>query len=257
MVKPKKHLGQHFLTDQNIAERTAALVNKSSVETVLEIGPGKGILTKYLLNQPDKIIYAIEIDKESIDYLQNNDILQKPFLTEGDFLALNINSVINTEFILTGNFPYNISSQIVFKMLENRHLIPLMSGMFQKEVAMRIASKEGNKVYGILSVLVQAFYDVKVEFKISPGAFFPPPKVDSAVITCLRKKEFSLGCDERLFFEVVKTAFNQRRKTLTNSLSKFNLKGAFLTHPFAKLRPETLSVNQFIELTEFIESVNR
>lgn len=255
MVKPKKHLGQHFLTDQNIAERTAILTNKSNVENVLEIGPGKGILTKHLLNQPNKIIHAIEIDTESSEYLQENGILQKPFLIEGDFLNLQISKLFDKEFILIGNFPYNISSQIIFKMLEYRNLIPLMGGMFQKEVALRIASKEGSKEYGILSVLVQAFYDVKIEFKISPGAFFPPPKVDSAVISCIRKESFKLDCNEKLLFEVVKTAFNQRRKTLLNSLRKFNLKEVFLSHPFAKLRPETLSVNQFIELTKFIESV--
>ncbi len=257
MVKPKKHLGQHFLTDQSIAERTAILVNKSEVENVLEIGPGKGILTKHLLKQPGKIIHAIEIDSESLEYLEANAILKKPFLIEGDFLNFKISNLFSEEFILIGNYPYNISSQIVFKMLENRHLIPLMAGMFQKEVAQRIASKEGSKEYGILSVLVQAFYDVKIEFKISPGAFFPPPKVDSAVISCIRKNNYQLDCNEKLFFDVVKTSFNQRRKTLTNSLSKFNLKQVFLNHPFAKLRPETLSVAQFIELTKFIETVNK
>ena len=253
MVKPKKHLGQHFLTDQHIAERTALLVNKNKTENVLEIGPGKGILTKHLLKQPGKIIHAIEIDTESSQYLQANTILQKPYLIEGDFLNLEIDKIFSSEFILIGNYPYNISSQILFKMLENRNFIPLMAGMFQKEVAMRIASKEGSKEYGILSVLTRAFYEVKVEFKISPGAFFPPPKVDSAVISCVRKENFKLGCNERLFYDVVKTAFNQRRKTLTNSLSKFNLKQVFLNHPFAKLRPETLSVDEFIELTKFIE----
>lgn len=254
MVKPKKHLGQHFLTDQNIAERTANLVNKSEVTDVLEIGPGKGILTKHLLKQAGKTIHAIEIDSESSEYLQANGILNEPFLIKGDFLDLSIPKLFANDFILIGNFPYNISSQIVFKMLENRSLIPLMAGMFQKEVALRIASKEGSKEYGILSVLVQAFYTVKVEFKISPGAFFPPPKVDSAVISCVRKSEYILDCDEKLFFDVVKTAFNQRRKTLLNSLNKFNIKEVFLNHPFAKLRPETLSVNQFIELTKFIGS---
>jgi len=253
MVKPKKHLGQHFLTDQHIAERTAQLVNKCEIQDVLEIGPGKGILTKHLLKQPNKIIYAIEIDKEALEYLEANSILQKPFLMEGDFLELPVSKLFDNEFILIGNYPYNISSQIIFKMLGYRNQIPLMAGMFQKEVAYRIASKSGSKEYGILSVLVQAFYEVKVEFKISPGAFFPPPKVDSAVISCLRKEDYKLDCDEKLLFDIVKTAFNQRRKTLLNSLSKFNLKEVFLSHPFAKLRPETLSVNQFIELAKFIE----
>jgi len=254
MVRPKKHLGQHFLTDQRIAERTALLINRSEVENVLEIGPGKGILTKHLVKQAGKTIYAIEIDKESAEYLIANEILKKPFLIEGDFLSLSISELFDHEFILIGNYPYNISSQILFKMLEYRQMIPFMAGMFQKEVAMRIASKPNSKEYGILSVLSQAFYNVKVEFKISPGAFFPPPKVDSAVISCSRKENYALGCNEKLFFDIVKTAFNQRRKTLTNSLHKFNLKEAFINHPFAKLRPEILSVEQFIELTQFIES---
>jgi len=254
MVKPKKHLGQHFLTDQRIAGKTALLAARSQVSEVLEIGPGKGILTTHLLKLEGKKILAIELDNESIDFLQSNKILQKPDLIEGDFLKLNIADFFKNEFILIGNYPYNISSQIIFKMLENRILIPFMAGMFQKEVAVRIASKSGNKEYGILSVLTQAFYDVKIEFSISPGAFFPPPKVDSAVISCQRKTEIDLGCSEKLFFDVVKTAFNQRRKTLLNSLNKFNLRETFVTHAFAKLRPETLSVNQFIELTRFIES---
>jgi len=253
MVKPKKHLGQHFLTDQNIAQRTAELALLCNATNVLEIGPGKGILTKHLLKLADKNIHAIEIDRESVEFLQLNKILQRPHLIEGDFLNLQVTDLFPDPFILIGNFPYNISSQIVFKMLENHQLIPYMAGMFQKEVAYRIASQPGTKEYGILSVLTQAFYDVKVEFKISPGAFFPPPKVDSAVISCKHKPNLELGCSEKKLFDVVKTAFNQRRKTLSNSLHKYNLKEAFLNHPFAKLRPENLSVGQFIELTQFIE----
>lgn len=254
MVKPKKHLGQHFLTDQNIAQKTAGLALQNPQINVLEIGPGKGILTKHLINLSNKKVFAIEIDHESIDYLISNNILQKPELIEGDFLNLELNKLFVEPFILMGNFPYNISSQIVFKMLENHQLIPFMAGMFQKEVAYRIASSPGSKEYGILSVLTQAFYDVKVEFKISPGAFFPPPKVDSAVISCRHKNHTDIGCSEKKLFDVVKTAFNQRRKTLFNSLHKYNLKEAFLNHPFAKLRPENLSVGQFIELTQFIEN---
>jgi 16S rRNA (adenine1518-N6/adenine1519-N6)-dimethyltransferase len=257
MVKPKKHLGQHFLTDQNIAQRTAELALKCDNTNVLEIGPGKGILTKHLLKLPNKIINAIEIDHESTEFLQSNQIIQKPQLIEGDFLNLQINQLFPEPFILIGNFPYNISSQIVFKMLENHRLIPFMAGMFQKEVAYRIASPPGSKEYGILSVLTQAFYDVKVEFKIAPGAFFPPPKVDSAVISCKHKPNPEIGCNEKKLFDVVKTAFNQRRKTLSNSLHKYNLKEAFLNHPFAKLRPENLSVGQFIELTQYIEKNNQ
>jgi 16S rRNA (adenine1518-N6/adenine1519-N6)-dimethyltransferase len=253
MVKPKKHLGQHFLTDLSIAEKTARLALLSEVSPILEIGPGKGVLTKFLNQLPNKLVNAIEIDNESFVYLQDQNILTPPNLIEGDFLRLNINQLPFEEFILIGNYPYNISSQIVFKMLEFKSKIPLMAGMFQKEVALRIAAPPDNKDYGILSVLTQAFYHVKVEFKIGPGAFFPPPKVDSAVITCKRKESFNLDCDEKLFYDVVKTAFNQRRKTLYNSLGKFNVKDLFIQHPFAKLRPEILSIEQFVELTQFIQ----
>ncbi|MCB9252251.1 MAG: ribosomal RNA small subunit methyltransferase A [Flavobacteriales bacterium] len=254
MVKPKKHLGQHFLTDQGVARRTAFLADLHSAEPILEIGPGKGILTNHLKTLPSKKIYAIEIDQESFLYLEEKNVLKPPFLIKGDFLSFDLDSIFKEEFILIGNYPYNISSQIVFKMLEKRKLIPFMAGMFQKEVALRLASKPNSKNYGILSVLTQAFYQVNVEFKVAPGAFFPPPKVDSAVITCSRNLNYNLDCDEKLFYDVVKTAFNQRRKTLLNSLSKFNLKKAIINHPFAKLRPENLSVDQFVDLTKFIQS---
>lgn len=253
MVSPKKHLGQHFLTDSKIAERIAQLVHLVPAEDVLEIGPGKGILTRHLLQQPGKHVCAIEIDHESCQYLKQNDILHEPDLIEGDFLNLPLEKYFPKPFLLIGNFPYNISTQIMFKALEQHDRVPLIAGMFQKEVAYRIAAPSGSKVYGILSVLTQAFYDVQVAFKVMPGAFFPPPKVDSAVISCVHKTNPELGCSEKKLFDVVKTAFNQRRKTLSNSLKKFNLKEAFETHPFAKLRPENLDVSQFIELTRWIE----
>lgn len=252
MVKPKKHLGQHFLTDNSIAKKTANLITKSNTVKVLEIGSGKGILTKQLLNIENKEIFAIEIDKESVDFLQTNNIINFPNLIEGDFLTLELNQIFTESFILIGNFPYNISSQIVFKTLEFRDKIDFMAGMFQKEVAQRIASKPNNKTYGILSVLVQAFYDVKIEFKVNPGSFFPPPKVDSAVISLKRKENFKLKCDENLFFDVVKTSFNQRRKTLSNSLRKFNLKNDEIKFQMLKMRPENLSVENFEELVNFI-----
>lgn len=252
MVKPKKYLGQHFLTDNSIAKKTANLVINSHSKNILEIGPGKGILTKQLINIKEKEIYAIEIDNESVEFLEYNEIIKKPYLINGDFLKLNLNKTFNENFIIIGNFPYNISSQIIFKMLEYRDKIDFMAGMFQKEVAQRIVSKPNNKTYGILSVLVQAFYDAKIEFKVNPGSFFPPPKVDSAVISCKRKVNFKLNCDEILFFDIVKTSFNQRRKTLLNSLSKYNLKKIDPLPDILKLRPENLTVDDFVELVNLI-----
>lgn len=253
MVKPKKHLGQHFLTDNKIAKNIAELISLSNTTNVLEIGPGKGILTKHLKEKKNKEIYAIEIDEESIIYLKSNNIINSPYLISGDFLKFDFNNFLDKNFILIGNFPYNISSQIVFKMLENKDKIDFMAGMFQKEVAQRLVSKSNSKTYGILSVLVQAFYDVKVEYKIKPGAFFPPPKVDSAVISCKRKENYKLNCDEILFFDIVKTSFNQRRKTMANCLNKYNLKTLEGTKNMLNLRPENLTVENFIELTKIIE----
>jgi len=248
-VRAKKHLGQHFLKDLTVAQQTADLAKKSGLNQWLEIGPGMGVLTQYLLHS-DINLKAIDLDQESVEYLHKNypdlDVVY------GDFLKQPIHTWFDGEFGIIGNFPYNISSQIMFKTLENRDIITIFCGMFQLEVAQRIVSPSGNKTYGILSVLVQCFYDVTIEIKIPPGAFAPPPKVHSAVILA-KRNERSLDVDESLFFDVVKTAFQQRRKTLSNALKKFNIpKDLVLQNPMFKLRAERLTVDDFIELTRFI-----
>jgi len=252
-VRAKKHLGQHFLRDENIAKKIAASLSLKGYKKVLEIGPGMGVLTKYLLEK-DIITYVIEIDSESVEYLQANYLNLAPRIIEKNFLKYNLNEVFNQEpFAIIGNFPYNISSQIIFKTLEMRHQIPEFSGMFQKEVAERICEKEGSKAYGILSVLTQAFYDAEYLFTVPPSVFNPPPKVDSGVLRLTRKEHFDLPCDEKLFFRVVKTAFQQRRKTLRNSLKTFNLSNNLKANVIFGKRPEQLSVDSFIELTQLIE----
>ncbi len=252
-VRAKKHLGQHFLRDENIAKKIADSLSLKGYKKVLEIGPGMGVLTKYLLEK-DIITYVIEIDSESVEYLQANYLNLAPRIIEKNFLKYNLNEVFNQEpFAIIGNFPYNISSQIVFKTLEMRHQIPEFSGMFQKEVAQRICEKEGSKAYGILSVLTQAFYDAEYLFTVPPSVFNPPPKVDSGVLRLTRKEHFDLPCDEKLFFRVVKTAFQQRRKTLRNSLKTFNLSNNLKANVIFGKRPEQLSVDSFIELTQLIE----
>ncbi len=252
-VRAKKHLGQHFLKDESIAEKIANSLSFNGYKDVLEIGPGMGMLTKYLLKK-DITTHVIEIDSESVEFLQANFLNLAPRIIEKDFLKINLKDFFgDNQIAIIGNFPYNISTQIVFKTLENRHQIPEFSGMFQKEVAKRIAEKEGSKVYGILSVLTQAFYDVEYLFTVPPSVFNPPPKVDSGVIRLTRKKNYTLPVDEKLFFRVVKTAFNQRRKTLRNSLKTFNLSDKLREDTIFALRPEQLSVNSFIELTVKIE----
>ena len=252
-VRAKKHLGQHFLTDENIAFKIANTLNGSGYQHVLEIGPGMGVLTKYLLNR-DFETSVVEIDSESVDYLK----VHYPDLSERihnlDFLKTDIPKLFhNHQTAIIGNFPYNISSQIVFKTLENKSLIPVFSGMFQKEVAQRITSKPGNKVYGILSVLTQAYYDAEYLFTVPPNVFQPPPKVDSGVLRLTRKKNTDLGVDDALFFKVVKTAFNQRRKTLRNSLKSFDLSEKLKEDTIFAQRPEQLSVQEFINLTKSLE----
>ena len=252
-VRAKKHLGQHFLRDENIAKKIADSLSLKDYKKVLEIGPGMGVLTKYLLEK-DITTYVIEIDSESVEYLQANYLNLAPRIIEKNFLKYDLNEVFNQEpFAIIGNFPYNISSQIVFKTLEMRHQIPEFSGMFQKEVAQRICEKEGSKAYGILSVLTQAFYDAEYLFTVPPSVFNPPPKVDSGVLRLTRKEHFDLPCDEKLFFRVVKTAFQQRRKTLRNSLKTFNLSNNLKANVIFGKRPEQLSVDSFIELTQLIE----
>ncbi|MCB0432755.1 MAG: 16S rRNA (adenine(1518)-N(6)/adenine(1519)-N(6))-dimethyltransferase RsmA [Mangrovimonas sp.] len=254
-VKAKKHLGQHFLTDESVAEKIASTLTGNGYTKVLEIGPGMGVLTKYLLKK-NYTTYVIEIDTESVDYLKTHYLQLSDRIIERDFLQYNLNAVFNDEpFAIIGNFPYNISSQIVFKALEMRDQIPEFSGMFQKEVAQRICSDKGSKVYGILSVLTQAFYDAEYLFTVPPTVFNPPPKVDSGVLILKRKENYHLPCDEALFFRVVKTAFNQRRKTLRNSLKTFNLPDNLKASSIFDKRPEQLSVQEFIEITSQIEKL--
>ena len=260
-VRAKKHLGQHFLKDENIAKKIADSLTGNGYENILEIGPGMGVLTKYLLQKNGKTT-VMELDSESVAYLQddfkkehlNLDTSSNKFnIVEGDFLKQDLSTFFQQKQVaIIGNFPYNISSQIVFKAIENRDYVPEFSGMFQKEVAQRIAEKEGSKTYGILSVLTQAFYDAEYLFTVPPTVFNPPPKVDSGVIRLIRKKEYSLPVDEKLFFRVVKTAFNQRRKMLRGSLKSFNLSDTLKEDTIFAMRPEQLSVNEFIELTRKI-----
>lgn len=253
-VKAKKHLGQHFLTDESIAEKIADSLSYDFYDSVLEIGPGMGVLTKYLLKK-DTTTYVIEIDTESVTYLKHNYSDLSDRIIEQDFLKYDLNTVFEDRpFAIIGNFPYNISSQILFKTLEIRDQVPEFSGMFQKEVALRICSQEGSKVYGILSVLTQAFYETEYLFTVPPSVFNPPPKVDSGVLRLRRKENFKLPCDERLFFKVVKTSFQQRRKTLRNSLKSFDLSDNLKSNPIFDQRPEQLSVAQFITLTQLMES---
>ncbi len=255
-VRAKKHLGQHFLTDESIAEKIADSLSYNGYDHVLEIGPGMGVLTKYLLKK-EVTTHVIEIDRDSVAYLQNNYLNLADRIIEKDFLKYNLKEVFEEKaFAIIGNFPYNISSQILFKTLEMRDQIPEFSGMFQKEVAMRICSKEGSKVYGILSVLTQAFYDATYLFTVPPSVFNPPPKVDSGVLLLTRKENYTLPCDEKLFFRVVKTGFQQRRKTLRNSLKSFDLSENLKSNPIFDQRPEQLSVAQFIALTQLIENDN-
>ncbi|WP_438989505.1 16S rRNA (adenine(1518)-N(6)/adenine(1519)-N(6))-dimethyltransferase RsmA [Polaribacter sp.] len=260
-VKAKKHLGQHFLKDESIAKDIADALTENGYNNVLEIGPGMGVLTKYLLQKTPKVT-VMELDRESVTFLKdvfpveqlNIDTSTEKFkIIEGDFLKQNLQSIFTDQQVaIIGNFPYNISSQIVFKAIENRAFVPELSGMFQKEVAKRIAEKEGSKVYGILSVLTQAFYDVEYLFTVPPTVFNPPPKVDSGVIRCIRKENYTLPVDEKLFFRVVKTAFNQRRKMLRSSLKSFQLSDSLKEDPIFAKRPEQLSVSAFILLTQKI-----
>jgi 16S rRNA (adenine1518-N6/adenine1519-N6)-dimethyltransferase len=252
-VKAKKYLGQHFLNDENIAKKITESLSLKSYKNVLEIGPGMGVLTKYLL-QKDFTTYVIEIDTESIEYLKINYLNLASRIIEKDFLKYDLNEVFKGEpFAIIGNFPYNISTQIVFMALEMRYQIPEFSGMFQKEVAQRICEREGSKKYGILSVLTQAFYDAEYLFTVPPQVFNPPPKVESGVLRLTRKENYTLICDEKLFFKVVKQAFQQRRKTLRNSLKTFNLSDNLREDVIFGKRPEQLSVLEFIKLTTLIE----
>ena len=250
-VRAKKFLGQHFLKDLSVAQRIAETISEGRV---LEIGPGMGVLTQYLLKNPNLQTTAIEIDRESVAYLK--EWYPELHLIEGDFLKLDLNIIYpDGEFCVIGNYPYNISSQIFFKVLDHKDRIPVCSGMIQKEVAERIASKPGKKAYGILSVLLQAYYDIEYLFTVDEHVFNPPPKVKSAVIRMTRNNRQGLGCDEALFKNVVKTAFNQRRKQMRNSLMGLVGKdNPLLNDPIFTKRPEQLSVEEFISLTQLIQN---
>lgn len=251
-VRAKKHLGQHFLKDESIAKDIADTLTLKGYAKVLEIGPGMGVLTKYILDKPIET-YVIEIDTESVEYLNAHYPKLHGKIISQDFLKYHITKEFGDEpFAIIGNFPYNISTQIVFRTLELRDRIPEFSGMFQKEVAQRICEKKGSKAYGILSVLVQAFYHAEYLFTVDEHVFTPPPKVKSGVLRLIRKEDYHLPVDEKLFFAVVKMAFNQRRKTLRNSLKTYNLSDNLKEDTIFDLRPEQLSVEQFIDLTQKI-----
>ena len=246
-VHAKKFLGQHFLKDENIARQIADSLTATTPH-VLEIGPGMGVLTKYLYNKEGLDFHAIEIDRESVAYLHEH--YPTLHVIEGDFLALDLSTLFSEPFAVIGNFPYNISSQILFKVFDNRNCIPEVVGMFQKEVAERVAAKPGSKTYGILSVLLSAFYNIEYLFTVHENVFNPPPKVKSAVIRLRRNGLTSLECDETLFVKVVKIGFNQRRKTLRNALKQLSLPLDAVPEQLLSLRAEQLSVNDFITLTK-------
>ena len=255
LVKPKKFLGQHFLRDLSIASDIADTVDTCPGLPILEVGPGMGVLTQFLMKK-EREVKVVELDFESVAYLKENFAALEGHIIEDDFLKLKLENVFEGKpFVLTGNYPYNISSQIFFKMLDYKDLIPRCTGMIQKEVAERIAAGPGSKTYGILSVLIQAWYRVEYLFTVHEHVFNPPPKVKSAVIRMTRNETTDLGCDEKLFKLIVKTTFNQRRKTLRNSISSILDKSHPLSAgPIFNKRPEQLSVQEFVELTNRVEA---
>jgi len=257
-VKAKKHLGQHFLTDLTIAQNiVGGLSLHGGYKKVLEIGPGMGVLTQFLIENKQYQTSLIDIDSESIAYLKKHFPSLNNNIIEGDFLNIDLEKILGKEpFAIIGNFPYNISTQILFKVIDYKDQIPEVVGMFQKEVAERVASKPGSKVYGITSVLLQAFYDVEYLFTVDEHVFNPPPKVKSGVIRLTRNKKSTLDCNESLFKTVVKSAFNQRRKTMRNSLKPF-LTDESKDNPMLSLRPEQLSVDQFVELTSLLDNLKQ
>ncbi|MEE4215037.1 MAG: 16S rRNA (adenine(1518)-N(6)/adenine(1519)-N(6))-dimethyltransferase RsmA [Bacteroidales bacterium] len=251
-VRAKKHLGQHFLTDKNIARKISLSLGKKDCSNVLEIGPGMGILTSFLIDRRFKNFKAVEIDHEAAAYLERK--FKDLDLIEGDFLDMDLDSYFKGDLAIIGNFPYNISSQIFFRVLKYRDKICELTGMLQKEVADRIVSGPGTKVYGILSVLLQAYYDVEYLFTVPPGVFMPPPKVKSAVISLARREGETVKFDEDLFFRVVKVTFNQRRKTIKNSLKSL-VDASGIDNELLRERPEQLGVNDFIELSELVKAL--
>jgi 16S rRNA (adenine1518-N6/adenine1519-N6)-dimethyltransferase len=258
LVKAKKHLGQHFLTDKRIAARIVdALQLTDQYSQVLEVGPGMGILSDILLERKDLETYLIDIDRDSYQFLQEKYPELGSRLILGDFLAMDLNAVFPGKFSIIGNFPYNISSQILFKVLEHRDRVVEMVGMFQKEVAERCASPAGSKEYGILSVFIQAYYKIEYLFTVKPGTFNPPPKVNSGVIRLSRNSIETLDCDEKLFWRVVKGGFNQRRKTLRNALSGTVPKDKMDDHPYFDKRAEQLTVADFVALTQHLTTLTQ
>lgn len=254
-VRPKKQLGQHFLHDQRIARNIVnALTGWKGYEQVLEVGPGMGVLTQYLIADGKYPLQLVELDSESVVYLKEHYATLEGRVHHADFLKLNLGELMEGSFALIGNFPYNISSQIFFKVLEYRQQIPEVVGMVQKEVAQRIAEPPGSKTYGILSVLLQAFYDIEYLFTVGPGVFTPPPKVQSAVLRLKRNERQALPCNEKLFFAVVKQAFGTRRKTLRNALKSLNLPEPVQQWPLLDKRAEQLSVEDFISITQALEN---
>lgn len=253
-VRAKKSLGQHFLKDEHIAQTIVeSLTLHGNYKQVLEVGPGMGILTQFLFQNKAYATTLIELDKESVVHLQKKFPDHISQIIEGDFLRVNLKRIFTEPFAIIGNFPYNISSQILFSVLDYKEMIPEVVGMFQKEVGVRIASAPGNKDYGILSVFMQAFYDIELLFLLDEKDFAPPPKVKSAVLRFIRKENKKLDCDEKLFRTVVKTAFNQRRKTLRNALSPLIDKTKKIDIPYLDKRAETLSWQQFVELTNVFQ----
>jgi 16S rRNA (adenine1518-N6/adenine1519-N6)-dimethyltransferase len=251
-IKPKKSLGQHFLKDLSVAEKIAETLDDFPDLPTLEIGPGTGVLTQFLLQKRCQL-RVVELDRESVAYLAQHFPALESEIIEADFLKLDLSEMFGGKFAVIGNYPYNISSQIFFKVLDYKDIIPVCSGMVQKEVAERLASPAGKKSYGIISVLLQAWYDIEYLFTVEPQVFDPPPKVRSAVIRLVRNNRTSLGCDERMFKTVVKTAFNQRRKTLRNSLKSFlEDKKEIARSPLFDKRPEQLSVEEFVGLTKLL-----
>lgn len=252
-VRAKKHLGQHFLNDENIAKKIVeAITEENSSNALIEIGPGTGVLTKYLIDKPN--FFALDIDRDSIAYLKETYPQYGDKIIECDFLKKDLLEVVgNQKFNIIGNFPYNISSQIMFRVLENKNKIDSVVGMFQKEVAERMAEKPGTKTYGILSVLLQSFYNIEFLFTVHENVFSPPPKVKSAVIKLKRNEVEKLECDELLFVKVVKTTFNQRRKTIRNSIKPLLSAAIDTSNYLFEKRPEQLSVQEFVSLTKLVE----
>lgn len=259
-VRAKKHLGQHFLKDDNICQKIADAIPQNIVSQVLEVGPGTGALTRFLLDRQDFTTHVIDVDEESIEYLKLNFEKLNQRLYFADFLKIDLNELMGAEaFIVAGNFPYNISTEILFRILNYKDQVPVVVGMFQKEVAERVAEKPGSKRYGITSVLLQAYYNVEYLFTVNEDVFDPPPKVKSGVIRLTRNERAALPCDEKLFTRVVKTSFNQRRKTLRNSLKALLIEADkldIIDPEFLMKRPETLSVDDFIDLTQQLEVKN-